>query len=650
MKKLNKLLALALAVILTLSLCTGVFAADKTAPLSDRTHTYTAYQIFSGTQTTTDDSEELGNIQWGDGINSASFLADLKTTGVFGTTNPFASCTNAAEVAEAMKGWDDESDNAMAFAKLAENYIITDDPETETVNEGKGIACENGSTTLDAGYYLVVDTTASVQADDAYNIALLQLTKKSTFDIVAKNSVPDVVKTVSDEGALHCTNPAEGETGHDANHVHTKECYNWSKANNVALGDTVHFKIETAVPATATEYEYYFFIVNDTLSNGLTYTADTLKVFIDGDPATAPTDYTVAINGQNIQVALVDAIGHASEEVVVTYDATLNTSAVIGVEGNKNEVTVDFSNNPNEDYGEDDIPDDGFPADETHIPNGKTPENYTLTYVSKINVYKVDENTKPLQGAEFTLYGDTLNKVLVMKEQFTKVDEGGTYYKLTNGTYTEEEPITADYMKAAEAGATEGYVVDNEYNDDDKVVIGTNTYRPYNSTTDTGKDIFVLVKANTSEYANTSEKYKCEWTSETQTADGETLKVVGTVDANGVVSFAGLPAGTYTLSETVIPNGYNPIPDIDFKLDWEAPATVTAGDEDCKWDVAEDDDSGVAYNATADAFEITIENKKGSTLPETGGIGTTIFYVIGGILLVGAAVLLITKKRMGVEA
>ena len=42
-----------------------------------------------------------------------------------------------------------------------------------------------------------------------------------------------------------------------------------------------------------------------------------------------------------------------------------------------------------------------------------------------------------------------------------------------------------------------------------------------------------------------------------------------------------------------------------------------------------------------------IVNMPGSTLPETGGIGTTLFYVIGGLLVVGAGVLLVTKKRMG---
>ena len=49
-------------------------------------------------------------------------------------------------------------------------------------------------------------------------------------------------------------------------------------------------------------------------------------------------------------------------------------------------------------------------------------------------------------------------------------------------------------------------------------------------------------------------------------------------------------------------------------------------------------------------FSTEILNKKGSLLPSTGGIGTTIFYIVGGILVVGAAILLVTKKRMSREA
>ena len=42
---------------------------------------------------------------------------------------------------------------------------------------------------------------------------------------------------------------------------------------------------------------------------------------------------------------------------------------------------------------------------------------------------------------------------------------------------------------------------------------------------------------------------------------------------------------------------------------------------------------------------VQVENKSGVNLPSTGGIGTTIFYMVGGVLVVGAAILLIAKKR-----
>ena len=48
-------------------------------------------------------------------------------------------------------------------------------------------------------------------------------------------------------------------------------------------------------------------------------------------------------------------------------------------------------------------------------------------------------------------------------------------------------------------------------------------------------------------------------------------------------------------------------------------------------------------------LDTTIINKAGATLPSTGGMGTTPLYVIGSVLVVGAAVLLIVKKRMGAE-
>lgn len=54
----------------------------------------------------------------------------------------------------------------------------------------------------------------------------------------------------------------------------------------------------------------------------------------------------------------------------------------------------------------------------------------------------------------------------------------------------------------------------------------------------------------------------------------------------------------------------------------------------------------VTYNRTSTG-DVKVENQTGTELPSTGGIGTTIFYIVGSLLAVGAVILLVTKKRMG---
>ena len=120
------------------------------------------------------------------------------------------------------------------------------------------------------------------------------------------------------------------------------------------------------------------------------------------------------------------------------------------------------------------------------------------------------------------------------------------------------------------------------------------------------------------------------------TLTGNGASAVKTVDSvTGLATFSGLGAGTYTITETKTPAGYNTIAPITFTLTF---------DTDTKMFVS--DNSAVTVG-NDNKLDITIINKSGTQLPSTGGIGTTIFYVIGTILVLAAAVLLITKKRMG---
>ena len=123
--------------------------------------------------------------------------------------------------------------------------------------------------------------------------------------------------------------------------------------------------------------------------------------------------------------------------------------------------------------------------------------------------------------------------------------------------------------------------------------------------------------------------------------EGENPKkytVVDTVTSgeDGKFNFDGLAAGTYTLVETKAPAGYNKLEnDITVKVD----AEINEEAKEVKWSVTVDDKE-------QEGTTITVTNNKGSTLPSTGGMGTTILYIVGAVLVIGAGVVLFTKRRM----
>ena len=89
-------------------------------------------------------------------------------------------------------------------------------------------------------------------------------------------------------------------------------------------------------------------------------------------------------------------------------------------------------------------------------------------------------------------------------------------------------------------------------------------------------------------------------------------------DENGnVPAFKGLANGTYTLVEKTVPTNYNPAQNVEIKVE------------------------------NANPGQVEVLNQTGIALPSTGGMGTTLFYIVGGLMVVCAGVVLVTKKRMG---
>ena len=121
-------------------------------------------------------------------------------------------------------------------------------------------------------------------------------------------------------------------------------------------------------------------------------------------------------------------------------------------------------------------------------------------------------------------------------------------------------------------------------------------------------------------------------------ANAEEKKVVTemTSDEDGKFHVIGLDVGTYIMEETNVPAGYNKCADITIE--------ITAVHEETDKDNAVTNITMKKDNVAAS--QVDVVNKSGAVLPETGGMGTTIFYIVGGLLAVAAVVLLITKKRM----
>ena len=106
----------------------------------------------------------------------------------------------------------------------------------------------------------------------------------------------------------------------------------------------------------------------------------------------------------------------------------------------------------------------------------------------------------------------------------------------------------------------------------------------------------------------------------------------------------------YTITEDVAPNGYNQIAPFYVKISFYS-SNKTWKAEACNSNGVVYDSTDTAnyhvYNQGADhIIQIEVVNQSGAELPSTGGMGTTILYIIGALLLVGAGVLLVTRKRM----
>lgn len=363
------------------------------------------------------------------------------------------------------------------------------------------------------------------------------------------------------------------------------------KFNDVSIGDTVTYVIKSEVP-DMDGYDQYRFIVTDVMSKGLTF-IDGVNIKI-GNETLGADDYTLQKSGGNgaettIVIRINDlTVYDKGDDIEIRYSAKVNEHAVIGTAGNLNTVKLQYSNNPN--YK--------FEGSNDNGPLGVTPESTTRSYTTAIEITKRDgDDNGVLTGAEFEITGDSVKKVVVT-EGFFEEDAAGTYWKLNDGTYTQVSPATEN-------------INDEVY--EYEMVEGAKVFKTYKlSTKTTVRDI-----------APTNVECRAY------------------VDADGVLQIEGLGEGTYTIKEVKAPAGYNLLKkSVVVEVGFVAPESTAT---ECQWTYKVD---GEGKTSASGILQFDVMNYQGATLPSTGGMGTTLFYAVGSILLVGAAVLIISKKRM----
>lgn len=290
------------------------------------------------------------------------------------------------------------------------------------------------------------------------------------------------------------------------------------------------------------------------------------------------------------------------------------------------------------------------------------------------------------------VFHDTLSKGLTYNND-AKVyidgteTNGFTVAATVNADGTTTLTVSCDDVKALDAGNSSVITVEYTAKLNENAVLGSagnpnEVYLEYsnnpnksehgnNETGETPKDVVIVFtyktiinKVDSENKPLTGAAFKLEKLIKGKDGAADTWTTVKefTVDETTTsFTFSGLDDGQYKLTETKTPAGYNTIDPIYFVIEAthdvtaDAPTlnTLNAYLTDANGNKQTEMQDGESVNIdlgtvdlTAGSITTTVVNKSGAQLPETGGIGTTLFYVLGGVLVLAAVVLLVTKKRM----
>jgi fimbrial isopeptide formation D2 family protein/LPXTG-motif cell wall-anchored protein len=491
MKRMKKFMALVIAMAMMLTMMSmTAFAADPTITITaPENHKYEIYQVFTGVVK----DGELTSLKYGQ--NAVGYVSGAVTA------VSQADMTKLQAIQDKTYTTDQQK-----IADLVQFVNFESEP-IKTVDSG------TASDSLAPGYYVIKDVDAEIPEDEGATLYMFRVLNED-LSTSAKSDKPSSDKSVEAKD-------------------HNAADYN--------IGDTIPYTLTFTLPSDYANFKAYYVEFNDSMDDGLTYNADAKIYYGASDTTGEAIDMgpDVQTAGATLQYVIEDLKTGSDKQkaltagdvITIEYTAYLNDDAKIGSTGNKNEYSVKFSRNPNQ---------DGSGTPET----SETPKDTNIVFSYQTIFNKVDEDGNELEGADFLL----------------------------------EKKIDGQWVDVTEL--------------------------------------------------NTSANPK---------------KIGKSSDKDTTFSFEGLDAGEYRLTESYTPAGYNTMDPIEFTI--TAELNIEAGDSTALENLFS---TGLVMTSDVAAGSLTtsIENQSGVVLPSTGGIGTTIFYIVGAILVVGAGVVLITRRRM----
>lgn len=531
----------------------------------NKDNTFKAYQIFKAKVVDEKDKGKVASdIEWSSTTIGSKVIAAIQGSTKYkelvkaDSTKALAADATAPVVAEWLSN--NVTDTNASSASSSEGtrvapgdvlYAIAAAVTDETP-AGNGIPVDTSWTrpaiTSDGhygdGYYLFVSDGLKADKPNTGTSPIFAIVGGEPVTVTEKTSIPTVEKKVLNDSKVKDANITD-QTG-------------WEDYADSQIGQKVNYKLTGTIADNYATYDSYAYKFTDTLSQGLTYAKGSLEVYALNNESYTKIDQnsytvvepaednnntlTVSFNDKGLKSATAanesDLLNiDAKTQIVVFYKAELNSKASYEAPGNKNEVYLEYSNNPM--------------AEGT----GKSEIDVVTDHVFRLDVTKTDKDT----GSALT--GKNL--------------QAGFKVKVIRG----------------DVGT-----LDNKW-------LGEN-----------------------GEIVEESQAYEFK----TQLDDGK-------------VYIPGLDTGTYQITETTTPTGYNTVAPFEITV---TPSYKNNGELDTLTVSSNNKEMTVIKDANGATIPLTIKNKKGSGLPLTGLNGVTFTWIAGGaVLCIGVAHLIRSRKQ-----